>query len=498
LRYFCLPTPTAILTALPGNIHSNESTAFLSSINKDKNSVIPANQPDPPSLAAVSIAIHATIPINRQLTAIQIQSAMPTTTSKKKKCQSGTASARAKGTAKFMGDYKVGDVVELRTTDVLLGRGNGVVQFEGNINFRRIVWKYKALYGTLSKPKKAAVARRVMRDVAEQPLPGRFVEYVGRDTYAIVDDAIAFAKTCQSLRERKVGCPPKNPSVSQSPSGIVRGAGSFNGGDGGGVRGVEAPRQISPYSQVNVLGNGLAEIIPPGSGSDGGAAWDGSARDGSTKKKKKKASKSTSGADEPSSGSKKPKKKKSEAAGADKMTKKKKPKSSSSEAASLGSGGVPRFLSASATLSSLKKRSAAAVAADFSNGVDDHDDRAEPKAAKKPKLAADSGGGDFHYWDTAGDKDVVTTLSSAPHNGERRMCSAASTPDVDATTAGSSSASSAAGDQDDSDMWLVISPSSPSALFFKQNPELTTMADLKEKAMIETATYCLIHLASQS
>jgi len=96
---------------------------------------------------------------------------------------------------------------DLRKTDVLFGRGNGIVQYDGNIKFRHLVWKHRPVYLSSEKHSKGAIARNVMAEIEKLSPPGRFLEQIARQTYAVVEDKRVFQKVCQSLREKKVGCP---------------------------------------------------------------------------------------------------------------------------------------------------------------------------------------------------------------------------------------------------------------------------------------------------
>jgi hypothetical protein len=98
-------------------------------------------------------------------------------------------------------------VQELNKDDVLLGRGTGPNEFQGNIRFRALVKEtlqsdeFKKSTGST----KTMLARMIVRDVKAQN--GRFLKKVGksstgRDLFAVVPDRAAVDKTRQSFRHQ--------------------------------------------------------------------------------------------------------------------------------------------------------------------------------------------------------------------------------------------------------------------------------------------------------
>jgi hypothetical protein len=96
-------------------------------------------------------------------------------------------------------------VLELRPCDVLLGRGNAVANFEGNINFRKVVWEHKEAYKEAVRNEKSRVAEDVIAEI--ESMGGRFVEPSDKDSYIVISYNRAMEKTSQALREKKFGCP---------------------------------------------------------------------------------------------------------------------------------------------------------------------------------------------------------------------------------------------------------------------------------------------------
>jgi hypothetical protein len=98
-------------------------------------------------------------------------------------------------------------VHELTKDDVLLGRGTGPNEYQGNIRFRALVKEtlrsneFKKSTGST----KTMLARMIVRDVTAQN--GRFLKKVGksskgRDLFAVVPDRVAVDKTRQSFRHQ--------------------------------------------------------------------------------------------------------------------------------------------------------------------------------------------------------------------------------------------------------------------------------------------------------
>jgi len=85
--------------------------------------------------------------------------------------------------------------------DVLCGRGGGINNHPGNVNYRSIVHIYKNDYNlATNKQVKSEIARTVIRKVRELKPPGRFLEK-NNLVYQVVSEEQAMKKTSQALRE---------------------------------------------------------------------------------------------------------------------------------------------------------------------------------------------------------------------------------------------------------------------------------------------------------
>jgi hypothetical protein len=93
-------------------------------------------------------------------------------------------------------------ITEIRANDVLLGRGAGPNEHTGNITFRVIVAKQKAVYmATTNRQEKNKIAIKTIQIVRAQK--GRFLQKVkdrDDDVYEIADDKVVLEKTKQALR----------------------------------------------------------------------------------------------------------------------------------------------------------------------------------------------------------------------------------------------------------------------------------------------------------
>lgn len=94
------------------------------------------------------------------------------------------------------------EVSELRSTDVLLGRGNGAAAHPGNKRFREIVRANKKVYLAAPRHCKTSVAKEVIGQIESLDPPGRFLERVEEGRYLIVSPTKALEKTSQALREK--------------------------------------------------------------------------------------------------------------------------------------------------------------------------------------------------------------------------------------------------------------------------------------------------------
>jgi hypothetical protein len=103
-----------------------------------------------------------------------------------------------------------GQQVEPRSTDVLLGRGNGVSIWKGNINFRTIVWEYRDEYLHAVRYEKGKIAEKVFDRISSLSPPGRFLEMLVDDHFFVVGRNRSIEKICQALREKKLRFAPAN------------------------------------------------------------------------------------------------------------------------------------------------------------------------------------------------------------------------------------------------------------------------------------------------
>lgn len=112
--------------------------------------------------------------------------------------------ARTKSGGDDDDDEAVIIVKQLSKHDVLLGRGPATAQFEGNQNFRQVVYSFKKEYTLAPRDAKKVVAKKVVHFLSSLEPPGRFVKSTSVDgEFKIVADDIALEKTCQSLREKR-------------------------------------------------------------------------------------------------------------------------------------------------------------------------------------------------------------------------------------------------------------------------------------------------------
>mmetsp|Transcript_2014 Transcript_2014/g.3686 ORF Transcript_2014/g.3686 Transcript_2014/m.3686 type:complete len:358 (+) Transcript_2014:92-1165(+) len=124
-----------------------------------------------------------------------------------------------------------GEVLELTDQDVLLGRGTGPNESQGNIHFRALVRQalLKAGKAKLDGKLKASLAREILKAVKSQN--GRFLKSVnqpstGRRRFAVVTDAVALDKIKQSFRHqlRVMGVKAAEEARSNAVAAVVSGA----------------------------------------------------------------------------------------------------------------------------------------------------------------------------------------------------------------------------------------------------------------------------------
>lgn len=83
----------------------------------------------------------------------------------------------------------------------VLGKGNGINSLPGNLQFRKIIVKYKPLYASTPRSLKGTVAELVINEIA--CLGGKFLEPQADQRFREVSRKRAIEKTCQALREKK-------------------------------------------------------------------------------------------------------------------------------------------------------------------------------------------------------------------------------------------------------------------------------------------------------
>jgi len=98
-------------------------------------------------------------------------------------------------------------IIFIHSHDVLLGRGGGALNHEGNVNFRKWVGQRKERYQeTQDIGIKSNIAREILSQVKASEPPGRFLikadgTRYGKSYWLEVDDKKALSKTKQALRE---------------------------------------------------------------------------------------------------------------------------------------------------------------------------------------------------------------------------------------------------------------------------------------------------------
>jgi hypothetical protein len=90
--------------------------------------------------------------------------------------------------------------------------GNGTATWEGNINFRKIIWQYRKQYQQVGRFQKTVVALHIFREIAKLQPPGRFLDVFEKDlddgtTYFEISKDRAVEKICQALREKTMKKP---------------------------------------------------------------------------------------------------------------------------------------------------------------------------------------------------------------------------------------------------------------------------------------------------
>jgi hypothetical protein len=104
------------------------------------------------------------------------------------------------------------EVLQLRETDVICGRGAGVRSFCGNAYFSFVVWAFKDIYADAERSDKTIMALEIIEAIQKLKPPGRFVELmdgmqIEDGVCVLVKPDRAVEKTCQALRDKKKTCP---------------------------------------------------------------------------------------------------------------------------------------------------------------------------------------------------------------------------------------------------------------------------------------------------
>ena len=101
-------------------------------------------------------------------------------------------------------------------TDVIMGRGTTICHIPGNVNFRRVCWKFKQQYLTANRHDKQSIALQVLDEISCLDPPGRVLEIVDGGKYVIAEHERAVEKACQQLREKKAKKPEGMSDVKRS------------------------------------------------------------------------------------------------------------------------------------------------------------------------------------------------------------------------------------------------------------------------------------------
>ena len=99
-------------------------------------------------------------------------------------------------------EYHTHDMITPQYNDVLSGRGNGVGNHDGNVQFRSIVGNYIHEYDrTSSNASKKAVAMKIRKEIESLDPPGRFLSEK-QGLYFPQGEKEILGKIKQALRDR--------------------------------------------------------------------------------------------------------------------------------------------------------------------------------------------------------------------------------------------------------------------------------------------------------
>jgi len=99
----------------------------------------------------------------------------------------------------------IGPITDTNENDVLCGRGSGINDYVGNLQFRDISRSKKKEYlaPSTKKLKKAHIAAGIVNNIRTMDPPGRFLkEDRGTGMWFDIGDADAIKKTGQAIREQ--------------------------------------------------------------------------------------------------------------------------------------------------------------------------------------------------------------------------------------------------------------------------------------------------------
>lgn len=169
---------------------------------------------------------------------------------------------------------------DVRTYDVLLGRGTGPSMNKGNIEFRETVEKLKASYiATPSRKVKKQIVRKIVQDIKAKQ--GRFlnkltkneIKMLGlspKDLYEVVAEDVALEKTKQAIRyvhyKKDPATRKRSPSLGEIelPTKVLKRENYVGASDNStGIS--DNPRQsFSPKLTPNMVSSpGLGSVVPP-------------------------------------------------------------------------------------------------------------------------------------------------------------------------------------------------------------------------------------------
>ena len=92
-------------------------------------------------------------------------------------------------------------VDSLSENDVLCGRGNGVQNYKGNVNFRILISSWKEKYSRAAKHEKNPMCQSIYEIIRSRNPPGRFLQKE-KSSWVEISKKKALEKIGQRLREK--------------------------------------------------------------------------------------------------------------------------------------------------------------------------------------------------------------------------------------------------------------------------------------------------------